>query len=99
MGNAYTSNAALYLIDVVFSIYMMLVLLRLLLQVVRADFHNPLSQFIVKATNPPLVLLRRVIPSFSGLDLAAVVLLIALQAAELSLILIIAMFIISAAEP
>jgi YggT family protein len=54
-------------------------MLRFLLQLVRADFHNPLSQFVVKATNPPLRLLRRFIPGLGGIDLAAIVLMFALQ--------------------
>ncbi len=85
MGNAYTSNAALYLVDVLFGLYMMLVLLRLLLQLVRADFYNPVSQFLVRATNPPLKPLRRIIPGWAGIDLASVVLLIALQCTALAL--------------
>ncbi|MGB5468685.1 MAG: YggT family protein, partial [Sedimenticolaceae bacterium] len=48
--------------------------LRFLLQLVRADFYNPLSQFIVRATKPLLNPLRRVIPGVSGMDIAALVL-------------------------
>ncbi|SGZ01878.1 Putative uncharacterized protein [Moritella viscosa] len=36
----------------------------------RADFYNPMSQFIVKATQPVVGPLRRVLPSLGGLDLA-----------------------------
>jgi YggT family protein len=55
------------------------VLLRLLLQWVRADFYNPLSQFLVKLTNPAIVPLRRVIPSIGRLDTASVVLMLVLE--------------------
>jgi len=79
MNNSYVSTAAVYLISALFDIYMTLVMLRFLLQLVRADFHNPLSQFVVKATNPPLRLLRRFIPGLAGIDLASIVLLVALQ--------------------
>jgi len=79
MNNNYTGNAAVYLITTLFTLYLSLVMLRFLLQLVRADFHNPLSQFVVKATNPPLRLLRRFIPGLGGFDLASVVLLFALQ--------------------
>ena len=41
-----------FLIDFVFNIYLMVVLLRLWLQFARADFYNPFSQFVVKATQP-----------------------------------------------
>ncbi|HQQ62137.1 MAG TPA: YggT family protein [Pseudomonadales bacterium] len=55
-------------------LYLLIVLLRFLLQVARADFYNPLSQFIVKATNPLLLPLRRVIPGLFGIDIAGIVL-------------------------
>ncbi|HHJ80990.1 MAG TPA: YggT family protein, partial [Candidatus Tenderia electrophaga] len=82
----YFSSAAAFLIEAVFGLYMLIVLLRLMLQMVRADFHNPLSQFIVKATNPPLKPLRRLIPGIAGIDVASVVLLFLLQMAKLALI-------------
>ncbi|MGL4204628.1 MAG: YggT family protein [Aeromonadaceae bacterium] len=63
-----------FLLDTLFNLYLMVVILRIWLQWVRADFYNPLSQFSVKATHPLLAPLRRVIPSLGGLDLAAVVL-------------------------
>ena len=86
MGNSYAGNAAIYLISTLFSLYLALVMLRFLLQLVRADFHNPLSQFVVKATNPPVRLLRRFIPGLAGIDLASVVLLLGLQMLMLWLI-------------
>lgn len=66
--------AFIYLIQALFGIYIGIILLRMFLQWVRADFYNPLSQFVVKATNPLLVPLRRVIPGLGGIDLAALVL-------------------------
>ncbi|MDZ4262977.1 MAG: YggT family protein [Pseudomonadota bacterium] len=84
--NSYLSSATAFLVETVFGIYMMLVLVRLLLQLARADFYNPVCQFIVKATNPPLKPLRRVIPGLMGIDMAAVVLLLALQMLKLFLI-------------
>jgi YggT family protein len=74
MGSGYLQTPAIFLVQVVFGLYATLVLLRFLLQLVRADFYNPVSQFIVKATRPPLNPLRRVIPSFSGIDTASLVL-------------------------
>ncbi|MEE4376686.1 MAG: YggT family protein [Candidatus Competibacteraceae bacterium] len=80
-------TAALFLIQTLFGFYILAVLLRFLLQWVRADFYNPLVQFLVKLTNPPLIPLRRIIPGFMGLDIAAVVLMIGLKIAELLLVL------------
>jgi len=85
MDNQYISSAAVYLIDAVFGIYLFLVLLRFLFQLVRADFNNPISQFLVKATNPPLRPLRRIIPSIAGIDLASIVLLMIIQLIALAL--------------
>lgn len=78
----YFSQAGLYLIQLVFGFYILLVMLRLLFQLVRASFYNPVSQFIVTLTQPPLQFLRRFIPGLFGVDLAAVVLLLALQVLE-----------------
>lgn len=52
------------------SLYLLVVMLRFLLQMARADFYNPLSQFVVKATNPLVIPVRRVVPGFMGIDLA-----------------------------
>ena len=62
------------------------ILLRLLLQWVRADFYNPLSQFLVKVTNPVLVPARRIIPSIGKLDTASVVVMLLLELLQLVLI-------------
>lgn len=86
MGNAYTSNAAVFLVQTIFGLYILAVLLRFLLQLVRADFYNPLVQVLVKITNPPLIPLRRVIPGFGGIDVAGIVLLLGLQLLELVLV-------------
>ena len=68
-----------YLIQTAFGIYIFAVLLRLLLQLARADFYNPISQFVVKLSNPLVLPLRRVIPSIGRLDSATVLLALVLQ--------------------
>jgi len=84
------SSAGIYIVQTVFGIYSIIVLLRFLLQTSRADFYNPASQFVVKATNPILIPLRRVIPGFGGIDIASLVLLFAIN--YLQIILIALMF-------
>jgi YggT family protein len=74
-----SSNALTFLIGTLIDLYITAVMLRLLLQWVRADFYNPVCQFLVKVTNPVLVPLRRVIPAIGRLDTAAVVLMLALE--------------------
>ena len=72
-------EALIYIIQTLGSMYLLIVLLRFILQLVRADFYNPLSQFTVKATQPLLKPLRRFIPSIAGLDTASLVLAVLVQ--------------------
>ncbi|MGA8260974.1 MAG: YggT family protein [Arenicellales bacterium] len=83
----YFNNAGLFLVDTFFGLYILVVLVRFMLQWLRADFYNPVSQFIVTVTNPPLRILRRFIPGLWGIDLASVVLLLALSMLKSWLIL------------
>ena len=73
------TNAFSFLIGTLIDLYISAVLFRLLLQWVRADFYNPVCQFLVKVTNPVIVPMRRVIPSIRKLDTASVVLILALE--------------------
>ena len=73
------NTAAVYVLQTLGSLYLLIVLLRFVLQLVRANFYNPLCQFAVKATQPLLKPLRRVIPSVFGLDMSSLVLAILVQ--------------------
>ncbi|MFY8319756.1 YggT family protein [Pseudomonas aeruginosa] len=81
------NTAAIYILQTLGSLYLLIVLLRFILQLVRADFYLPLSQFIVRATKPLLNPLRRIIPGFGGIDLASLVLAILIQLVLMILIL------------
>ena len=85
MAGGYFADAGLFLVDTVLGIYILIVLLRFLFQLAGADFYNPLSQFIVKASNPPLARLHQLIPSLWGIDLGAIVLLLILEGLRLAL--------------
>ncbi len=78
--------AVVYLVKTLFSLYILAVLLRFLLQIARADFYNPLSQAIVKITDPALKPLRRFIPGIGGIDLASLVLALIIQVAQICLV-------------
>lgn len=78
-------------LDTVSSLYLMLILLRFILQLSRADFYNPISQFIVKATNPILIPLRRIVPSIGGIDTASIVFAILFQ----TLVVVLKMLVLS----
>lgn len=80
------NQIALLLINTGLSVLMLLVWLRFLLQVAGADFYNPMSQFVVRATTPLLNPLRRIVPGFFGLDIAALVLIVLIKLVQLSAI-------------
>jgi YggT family protein len=69
-----TENPFIFLIDTLFSIYIAIMLIRFILQHVGADFYNPVSQFVVKLTQPLVAPARRIIPSYKRIDLATLVL-------------------------
>lgn len=71
-------NPFIFLIDTVFSIYIAIMLLRFILQQVGADFYNPISQFIVKATQPLVTPARRIIPPIGKIDTATLFLVLVL---------------------
>ncbi len=68
-------NALFFLVNVLFDLYLGALLLRVLLQVTRADFYNPLSQLVWKLTNPPVQPLRAFMPRYQNLDTAALLVL------------------------
>ena len=68
----YAMNAGTFLVETLIGFVLLVILLRLVFQMVRADFRNPVSQFVVKVTNPMLVPLRRIVPSVGNIDMASV---------------------------
>ncbi len=85
-AGSYLINAGVYLVTLVFELYILAVMLRFILQLVRADFYNPVSQFLITITNPALRYLRRWIPGYRGIDWPSIILLISLKAVELCLV-------------
>lgn len=81
------THAGLFLIQTLFNLYLTVLLVRMLLQAVRADYFNPISQAIVKLTNPLLTPLRSVIPNRGRMDWGALLVLLVLQAIKLMLML------------
>jgi YggT family protein len=70
----YLLNALSLLIELAFNLLATLFVLRVMAEAARADFHNPISQFLYRATNPVLAPIRRVIPNWRRINLAAVLL-------------------------
>lgn len=79
-------NATKFLIETLFDLYLMVIMLRIWLQLTRADFYNPLSQLVVKATQPVVGPLRRFVPSIGRLDTASVLFALAVSFAKLSVV-------------
>lgn len=86
MTGSYLIDPLVFLIQTLFGLYTAVVAIRFLLQWARADFYNPISQFIVKATTPALRPLRQIVPGYGGMDLAALVLVWLLTTVELGLL-------------
>lgn len=79
-------QAVSYLIGTLIDLYVAAILLRVLLQWARADFYNPLCQFLVKVTNPVVVPFRRLIPAIGPIDTGSIVVMLLLQAIGVFLI-------------
>jgi YggT family protein len=81
-------EALIFLINTIGGLYITIVLLRLLLQLVKADFYNPLSQFILKATSPLVIPTRKIIPPIRYFDTATLLVALILQIILIATILL-----------
>jgi YggT family protein len=79
MASTYLSDPAIFLIDTLFSLYILAVVLRFLLQWCGADYYNSIAQFLVKVTHPPLRFLRRFVPAIGKIDTSSIILALGLQ--------------------
>ncbi|TMS82960.1 YggT family protein [Pseudoalteromonas sp. S554] len=82
-------NAMQFLISTLFDLFLMVVLLRFWLQWAKADFYNPMSQFVVKATSFAVNPLRKIIPGLGGLDLASLLLAFIVAIAKISTLMLV----------
>jgi YggT family protein len=81
------ANAGVYLIQTFFGLYTMALMLRFLMQVSRVDYYNPISQAIVKVTDPAINPFRSVIPNVRGIEFATIATAFAVQLIAVMLIL------------
>jgi YggT family protein len=65
-------NALYYIVDTLTSLYLGVLILRLIMQMVRANFRNPFAEAILKLTNPLIMPLRRILPPMGKIDTATV---------------------------
>ena len=89
MSSNYLANPLEFIITTLFSLYILAVMLRFILGTVGADLYNPVSQFLVRITNPLLVPLRKVVPSIGKFDTSAILLMLFLQVVSLGLVVLI----------
>ena len=78
-------TAFVYIVDTLLSLTLAVFLARLLLQWTRADFRNPLCQFIVRITNPLILPLRRILPPIGKVDTASVVAVLLVAIADVAI--------------
>jgi len=77
-------SAITFIVDTLLSLALFVFLARLLLQLARADFRNPISQAVVRITNPVILPLRRVLPPMGKIDTASVVAVLLVAAVEVA---------------
>ena len=82
MGVLGSSGALIF--NALLGIYLLAVILRFLLQVARADFYNPISQSLVKITDPAVRVFRTFIPGYRGIDFSSLILALVIQAVAIS---------------
>jgi YggT family protein len=81
------NDIAIYLLQTGLGFYLIIVMLRFIMQLVRADFYNPISQFVFKATQPLVGPLQTILKPIGRFDPASLTLAIALQIAGIVLLL------------
>lgn len=79
-------SALHYLLDTLTTLYLGVLLLRFIMQVVRANFRNPFAEAIVKLTNPLIMPLRKVLPPIGKTDTATVVAILLFAVFKIALI-------------
>ncbi len=76
-------RAIYFIVETLIGLFQVLLLLRLLMQLTRADFRNPIGRGIVQLTDPLVNPLRRVLPPVGKTDSASVVAIIIVAAAKI----------------
>lgn len=89
MPNDYWANPLIFIIDTLFYLYMVVIALRIIMQWANWEYHNPLVQFIIRATQPPVRLLRKFVPPIGRWDTATIVLLLLISLLKLVLVALI----------
>ena len=82
------SNSLILLFNTLGGLYLLAILLRFLLQIAKADFYNPVSQSVVKITDPLVRVLRNFIPGYRGVDFSTLVLALIIEAVAICVLVL-----------
>lgn len=85
-------EALLFIVRTLLELLVIVFLLRLLLPLVRAEIRNPLSQAVIKLTDPLIIPLRRLLPPMGKIDTAALIAVLLVQIATTVIILFLSGF-------
>jgi YggT family protein len=83
-------DVAVFLINLVVGIYLYTLIARVWMQKCRVNYWNPLSQFVLKVTNPLVKPCRRFIPGYAGIDFSVIFLVFVIQSLVIAFYLLIA---------
>lgn len=70
----YFTNAGSLVVSTLFGIVLFVLVLRVLLQAIRANFYNPICQALYKISNPILMPVQKVLPAWRGINTGALLL-------------------------
>ncbi|GAB4171506.1 MAG: YggT family protein [Wenzhouxiangellaceae bacterium] len=79
MAGGTVGNAFAYLVETLFTLYLAALLLRILIEACGGDYYNPVTQVLVRLTEPLIAPLAALVPRLGRINIAAVVVLFALQ--------------------
>ena len=82
------ANASVFLAQTFFGLYLILVLVRFLMQVSRADYYNPICQVVVRLTDPAIKPFNKVLPRILGIDFATLIVALLIQVVAISLVML-----------
>ena len=82
------ANTGVFLVQTFFGLYLILVLVRFLMQVSRVDYYNPICQVVVRLTDPAIKPLKKVLPSIWVIDFATLIVALLVQVVAISLVML-----------
>ena len=82
------ANASVFLVQTFFGLYLILILVRFLMQVSRADYYNPICQVVVRLTDPAIKPFNKVLPRILGIDFATLIVALLIQVVAISLVML-----------